>query len=1032
MDRNELDRFFEQLLAENEGTDDSASASTRAALASAVLRVSSAAAAGDCATTAKLAAYLDGALDPADADSFIAALLSESGEIYELEAAQSFLAKVSVEKPPVPPELVAAVMADCARETRKPADAARRKWNIPRWGQQWGWAGGAIAAVLLAVVISGELREKVVPFAPTQTEEAVLHLPPRIAVAPPVERVVPTLPKVAALPPQRAQPAPLAKAAPEPAQASPPNNNAVADAAAAPLPQAQVLASPPPPPVTTTISRSPPPPVTTTLAITPPPPPALPAPVGSAPPPPTAEQVIVTGSLIHGTAAVGVPLTGALNGPMVSFRQAPGLATPRANTERYPYAIPNAVKVTSREPVSTFSVDVDTASYSNVRRFLTRGQMPPADAVRVEEMINYFDYHYAVPRDRSAPFQPTIAVYPTPWNPDTQILHIGIKGFDLARSERPRANLVFLIDTSGSMGAPNRLALLKQSFGLLVDQLRAEDRVSIVVYAGSVGTVLEPTSGSEKEKIMDTINRLQARGSTAGGEGIRRAYELAEANFDREGVNRVLLATDGDFNVGITDPNALQDFVAGRRSTGIFLTVLGFGIGNYNDLMMQKLAQAGNGVAAYIDTINEAHKLFVDQIAGTLFTIAKDVKIQVEFNPARVAEYRLIGYETRLLNETDFNNDKVDAGDIGSGHAVTALYEITPVDSRARLVDPSRYGAVPSTRGASSEFGFVKIRYKLPDEDDSRLITRPVTNADVQRDFAKLPADLRFAAAVAGTGQLLRHDPYIKSFDFGRALQLAEDARGEDSFGYRAEFIALLNRAQALTSLQPPAGANERPASTPEAVYTAPNPPVALTSHVVTADDYPPASVRLQEQGRVQVQYTIGTDGAVSECAVTTSSGFPRLDEAACVLVKKWKFRPATVIGGRPVAISLPAEINYALNTSATAPNSQALNGERIEQLFKLGVVIPPVATTSHAVTANDYPPVSIRLQEQGKVQFNYTVGTDGGVSECSVTMTSGKPRLDEAACTMVKRRWKFKPATMQDGKPVTVSMPDEIIFNLK
>jgi Ca-activated chloride channel family protein len=527
-----------------------------------------------------------------------------------------------------------------------------------------------------------------------------------------------------------------------------------------------------------------------------------PIPPPAAPAAQTPEQVLITGNLIRGSAAVGVPL--------FSLGQAQygadSLNASPQNTEHYPNATPNAVKVVSADPVSTFSVDVDTASYANVRRYLNQSVLPPIDAVRIEEMVNYFDYSYAVPRDRAAPFQPTVAVYPSPWNKDTQILHIGIKGFDLPKTERPRANLVFLIDTSGSMNMSNKLPLLKRSFQLLVNQLRPEDRVSIVVYAGAAGTVLEPTPGSDKAKILAAIDRMQAGGSTAGGEGIRQAYELAKANFDKTGVNRVLLATDGDFNVGITDPKALEDFIARERSSGVFLTVLGFGVDNYNDLMMQKLSQAGNGVAAYIDTINEARKVFVDEIGSTLFTIAKDVKIQVEFNPARVAEYRLIGYETRMLNRTDFNNDKVDAGDIGSGHTVTALYEITPVGSKVRAADPLRYGSKAPTANVTSpqtEIAFLKIRYKLPNEDESKLITRPIVQRDVEPDFNKLPIDIRFAAAVAGSAQLLRHDPYIKSFDYSQAIALAQGAKGDDEFGYRNEFVQLLRMAQTAASLQP-------------------------------------------------------------------------------------------------------------------------------------------------------------------------------------------------------------------------------------
>jgi len=482
-----------------------------------------------------------------------------------------------------------------------------------------------------------------------------------------------------------------------------------------------------------------------------------------------------------------------------------------ANTSKFSHDKPNPVKVTAQEPVSTFSIDVDTASYGVVRDAINNGALPQTDAVRVEEMVNYFDYAYPLPQDRSAPFSSSVKVYPTPWNSDTKILHIGIKGFDIPHKERPAANLVFLIDTSGSMDEPNKLPLLIRSFHLLVDQLGPKDRVAIVAYAGSAGVVLEPTSGADKPKIMAALDQLHAGGSTAGGEGIRMAYSLAEANFVKGGVNRVLLATDGDFNVGITDPDALEGFVKHERDTGVYLTCLGFGNDNYNDAMMQKIAQAGNGNAAFIDTLNEAHKVFVDQISGTLFTIANDVKIQIEFNPARVAEYRLIGYETRLLNQTDFNNDKVDAGDIGSGTTVTALYEITPVGSKAVMADPLRYKKA-AKGDAGGEYAFLKIRYKLPGEKVSKLITRPVTDADATKDFNTVSPDMRFAASVAGAAQLLRADPYIKSFSFDKAIDMANAAKGDDKFGYRAEFVQMLRLAKALPAqkpLDPPPGNGE-------------------------------------------------------------------------------------------------------------------------------------------------------------------------------------------------------------------------------
>jgi Ca-activated chloride channel family protein len=457
----------------------------------------------------------------------------------------------------------------------------------------------------------------------------------------------------------------------------------------------------------------------------------------------------------------------------------------------------NQVKLVSEEPVSTFSIDVDTSSYSFVRKSLNSGHLPQKDAVRVEEMINYFDYNYKTPHDSSKPFLPTVAVYPTPWNPKTKLLHIGIKGLDIERHGKPRTNLVFLIDVSGSMDSPERLPLLKQSFKLLVDSLEPDDTVAIVVYAGAAGTVLEPTYANENGMIKAAIDRLHAGGSTAGGEGIRQAYALAEQNYDRRAVNRVILATDGDFNVGITNAEELKGFVERERNKGIYLSVLGVGMGNYNDQMMQKLAQNGNGNAAYIDTLNEARKVLVDEASSTLFPIARDVKIQVEFNPSRVAEYRLIGYETRMLNRADFNNDKVDAGDIGSGHCVTAIYEITPVESDARLIDDLRYQSeqnpAPKKGG---EYAFLKIRYKLPKEEKSRLMTKPIGRAQEYRRIRDVPADIRYAASVAAFGQLLRGAPYMRGFGCDDIVSLARPARGDDPFGYRSEFIGLVFAAK--------------------------------------------------------------------------------------------------------------------------------------------------------------------------------------------------------------------------------------------
>ena len=470
----------------------------------------------------------------------------------------------------------------------------------------------------------------------------------------------------------------------------------------------------------------------------------------------------------------------------------------------------NPLKNVAQEPVSTLSVDVDTASYSFMRRMVSQGQLPPADAVRVEEMINYFPYDYAQPESKAEPFKPTVAVYPSPWNSNTKLIHIGIKGYSIAQTQKPVSNLVFLLDVSGSMDSPDKLPLLKNAFKMLVDTLGEKDRVSIVVYAGSSGVVLEPTPAHEKEKIFAALNNLQAGGSTAGGEGIRRAYELARANFNKEGVNRVILATDGDFNVGITDPQELKHYVEKERESGVFLSVLGFGQGNYHDELMQKLAQNGNGNAAYIDSLSEARKVLVEEASSTLFTIAKDVKFQVEFNPMLVGEYRLIGYETRLLNREDFNNDKVDAGDIGAGHTVTAIYEITPKGVSSGHVDPLRYGENTAQKrelhvtdpSQSHEYAFLKMRYKLPDADKSILMTKPITTSEEFASVDALPTDIKFAAAVAAYGQMLAHEPYIKQYRFDDVITLAEAGKGADRFGYRSEFINLVRLAKTLHNVQ--------------------------------------------------------------------------------------------------------------------------------------------------------------------------------------------------------------------------------------
>ena len=472
------------------------------------------------------------------------------------------------------------------------------------------------------------------------------------------------------------------------------------------------------------------------------------------------------------------------------------------NRDKYDDVEINGVKVVAKEPVSTFSIDVDTASYTNVRRMLNAGHLPPKDAVRIEEMINYFDYEYALPKSKETPFETTVKVVPSPWSEGRQLMHVAVQGYDIRKDVRPPLNLTLLVDVSGSMSGPDRLPLALKSLKMLIDELGEKDKVSIVVYAGAAGAVLEPTSGADKGKILAALDRLSAGGSTAGGEGLRLAYSLAKQNFNKNGVNRVILLSDGDFNVGISNPEQLEDFVNRERESGVYLSILGFGGGNYNDAMMQKLAQSGNGMAAYIDNLNESRKVLNDDLLGSMFSIANDVKIQVEFNPAKIAEYRLIGYETRILNQEDFNNDKVDAGEIGAGTSVTAIYEITPVGSTATLVDPNRYQPAPTpVAGATSELAFLKVRYKLPGEDTSKLITRPVTSADQVSDIAKAPESTRFATAVAAYGSMLRGDPYVaKTFTWDNVIALANGAKGEDEFGYRAEFIQLARAAKSAAS----------------------------------------------------------------------------------------------------------------------------------------------------------------------------------------------------------------------------------------
>lgn len=472
------------------------------------------------------------------------------------------------------------------------------------------------------------------------------------------------------------------------------------------------------------------------------------------------------------------------------------------NREGYDRIVENRFLKTSDNPLSTFSVDVDAASYSNVRRMLNDNQLPPAGAVRIEEMINYFTYTYPQPQAND-PFSINTEIADCPWKEKHKIVSIGLQGKKIQAENLPPSNLTFLIDVSGSMQTEDRLPLVKASLRLLIEQLRAQDKVSIAVYAGNAGLVLPPTSGTDKAVIQQALDRLEAGGSTAGGQGIKLAYKTAKENFIKNGNNRVILCTDGDFNVGISSDDELERLIEEERKSGIFLTVLGYGTGNYQDAKMQKLADKGNGNHAYIDNLGEAKKVLVSEFGGTLFTIAKDVKLQVEFNPAKVQAYRLIGYENRLLAKEDFNNDKKDAGELGSGHTVTALYEIIPMGIKSReldSVDKLRYqkneNQKPDTK-FNNELINIKLRYKQPDGDVSKLLQHAVI--DQNKSMADASDNLRFAAAVAQFGMLLRKSDYKGNSTYAKTEQLAAKTSQTDAEGYRNEFIDLIKKAQKLS-----------------------------------------------------------------------------------------------------------------------------------------------------------------------------------------------------------------------------------------
>lgn len=473
---------------------------------------------------------------------------------------------------------------------------------------------------------------------------------------------------------------------------------------------------------------------------------------------------------------------------------------PTQDRERYQHFDVHPVHAVAEDPVSTFAADVDTGSYANLRRFLQQGRLPPEDAVRVEEFINAFDYGYAAPQGRNPepPFALDTELVPTPWNRDTRLLRVGIQGW-LPEGPLPPSNLVFLVDVSGSMQDQDKLPLLQASLRLLLPKLRAEDRISLVTYAGGVRTVLEPTPGDQQARILAAIEELSAGGSTNGADGIRRAYAAAHQAYIEGGINRILLCTDGDFNVGTVNFEQLKDLVERERSGGVALSTFGFGQGNYNDHLMEQLADAGNGAYGYVDSLMEAQKLFVRNRAATLQTIAKDVKIQIEFNPAVVAEYRLIGYENRALTREDFSNDKVDAGEIGAGHSVTALYEIALVGSKGQRLEPLRYAQPEAVSSKGDELAFLRLRYKAPDGDTSKLIERPIRRSDALQSIARASEATRWAAAVAAFGQTLRGGKYLDDFGYDDIKQLAVAARGQDAYGDRGEMLKLLDLAQGLT-----------------------------------------------------------------------------------------------------------------------------------------------------------------------------------------------------------------------------------------
>lgn len=521
---------------------------------------------------------------------------------------------------------------------------------------------------------------------------------------------------------------------------------------------------------------------------------AVASPALSAPPPAVAPAAAPARPMAAGKAAHEMTRMAVM--PTLMPAPMPLPVPDQPSNERYGQISDNPIHRVAEAPVSTFSVDVDTGSYSNVRRLLNGGALPPSDAVRVEELINYFPYDYALPRD-GRPFAVHTALAPAPWNAQRVLLRVAIKGQDVAKQNLPPANLVFLVDVSGSMESADKLPLLRSSLKLLVDQMRPVDRISLVTYAGSTQVVLPPTSGADKATIKAAIDGLRAGGGTAGASGIELAYRAAQQSFIDGGINRILLATDGDFNVGVSDTEQLKKMVEAKRRTGISLSTLGFGTGNYNEALMEQIADVGDGAYSYVDNLMEGHKVLVSEMTSTLATIAKDVKVQIEFNPALVQEYRQIGYENRQLRREDFHNDKVDAGDIGAGHTVTALYELTLTGARG-AIDPLRYGAAVTAGDArSGELAHLRLRYKRPGQSSSELMETPIRR-DAMKPLDQADADFRFATAVAGFGQVLRGGRHTAGWTVADARALAAGSLGEDRFGYRGEFLRLAGLAQAL------------------------------------------------------------------------------------------------------------------------------------------------------------------------------------------------------------------------------------------